>query len=193
MKFYIIFLLSLFFHCSALFLIYKKNFSADYQVSFSAGQTLAISFAENNFNKKNNDKKQTIKIQKKTNNKKIAKKVNPNIEGNLTQKQQQEKQQKSSNSKSLNSNVGISYIQKENIKSNIPPIYPESCIDRKEQGLVILKLLLNDFGKITSLTVYQSSGHSLLDEAAIQSVAKWQFQQKNQQKNFLIPINFSLD
>ena len=48
--------------------------------------------------------------------------------------------------------------------------YPEAARKRKLSGSLILDVALNDDGSINQITVTQSSGHKILDDAAIRIV-----------------------
>lgn len=56
-----------------------------------------------------------------------------------------------------------------------PPRYPIESRRRREQGTVILELVLGTDGKVSEIRVAQSSGHSRLDAAAIGAVRKWRW------------------
>jgi TonB family protein len=58
---------------------------------------------------------------------------------------------------------------------NPPPPYPGEARRLKEEGLVRLYVQLDSQGKVVSVSVSQSSGFSLLDEAALSTVKGWQF------------------
>ena len=59
---------------------------------------------------------------------------------------------------------------------NPPPRYPRRARQRGYQGTVILEVLVTTKGTAGRIKVFQSSGHRLLDEAAILSVKKWRFE-----------------
>lgn len=56
---------------------------------------------------------------------------------------------------------------------NRPPNYPESAISRGWEGTVILRLALSSDGRVTDVTVLRSSGHPVLDAAAVSAVRMW--------------------
>jgi len=58
---------------------------------------------------------------------------------------------------------------------NPPPIYPDAAQDRNWQGLVMLKVHVLGDGHPDSVTVSQSSGHQILDDAAVKTVTRWLF------------------
>lgn len=59
---------------------------------------------------------------------------------------------------------------------NPPPSYPFLARKRGYQGHVVLEALINQQGKVIDLRIFSSSGHSILDKAAMASVKKWSFQ-----------------
>lgn len=55
------------------------------------------------------------------------------------------------------------------------PVYPKNALDQNLQGTVTLAVTVSPAGKAASVRVAESSGHSLLDEAARRGVARWTF------------------
>lgn len=55
------------------------------------------------------------------------------------------------------------------------PVYPYAAKKRGEQGLVLVRVRVNESGKVESSTLYRSSGHPDLDQAAVACVWKWSF------------------
>ncbi|MCT6699801.1 energy transducer TonB [Rheinheimera sp. 4Y26] len=81
---------------------------------------------------------------------------------------------------------------------NRAPVYPTLSRKKKEQGTVLLKLLVKADGTVGSISVMQSSGFSRLDQAALQAVKHWRFTPATQQgKNidywYEMPMNFALN
>ncbi len=81
--------------------------------------------------------------------------------------------------------------------TNPPPEYPEVARRRGYEGVVLLKVRILPDGTIGDIQVERSSGHKLLDEAAINTVKRWTFIPA--QRNGIpipiwatIPIRFSL-
>ena len=61
-------------------------------------------------------------------------------------------------------------------RRNPPPRYPRIARKRKYQGVVILDVFVNQDGSVGDINVYKSSGYSILDNSALKSVRKWEFE-----------------
>lgn len=59
--------------------------------------------------------------------------------------------------------------------SGAPPRYPTESRRLREQGTVVLALVLGLDGRIDSISVARSSGHERLDDAALRAVRKWRW------------------
>ena len=59
--------------------------------------------------------------------------------------------------------------------NNPPPVYPLEARRAGQQGTVVLSVLLNPQGAVETLAVKESSGHVLLDQAALRAVRYWHF------------------
>lgn len=55
------------------------------------------------------------------------------------------------------------------------PVYPEVARRQGEEGLVILRVLVDPSGRSQSVLIHRSSGFPRLDEAAQQAVLRWRF------------------
>lgn len=78
-----------------------------------------------------------------------------------------------------------------------PPIYPEQARRKKQEGLVLVRAHVDSQGATKEVKVAQSSGFSLLDEAALQAVMQWAFVPATQNKKAIsawieVPIDFKL-
>lgn len=71
-------------------------------------------------------------------------------------------------------------------------IYPPEAIARGLEGEVILLLILDASGRVTSAEVARSSGHALLDQAALTAAQKIGALPGNP-KQTLLPLRFRLD
>ena len=77
------------------------------------------------------------------------------------------------------------------------PRYPPESKHAREEGLVILKVLIDESGHARSINVYRSSGHPRLDEAARKAVQRALFKPYldggvARAAVALIPVEFSL-
>ena len=58
-----------------------------------------------------------------------------------------------------------------------PPIYPKDALDRGLEGKVSLSVVVAEDGSVSSVSVAQSSGHEMLDAAAVRAMKRdWRFQ-----------------
>ena len=60
--------------------------------------------------------------------------------------------------------------------AGMPLAYPDEARRRGWQGLVLLRLHINTTGRVTRVELIRSSGHAVLDEAAVRAVREWQGQ-----------------
>ncbi|MCE1181439.1 MAG: energy transducer TonB [Rhodocyclales bacterium] len=82
--------------------------------------------------------------------------------------------------------------------NNPAPAYPPLSRKQGEQGLVILRVLVNPQGQAENLEIKTSSGSTRLDEAALRTVRNWKFVPAKRGENpvqswVLVPINFKLE
>lgn len=70
-------------------------------------------------------------------------------------------------------------IQDAKYRKQTPPIYPRRALELGQQGNITLHALVKPDGLPSELKIKQSSGHSLLDKAALAAVRKWEFEPTN--------------
>ena len=80
---------------------------------------------------------------------------------------------------------------------NPEPEYPPLARRRGLEGSVVLEVLVDEQGAVSELTVQRSSGHRLLDDAALKSVKTWRFEPgrrggEPQEMKVLVPVRFAL-
>lgn len=80
---------------------------------------------------------------------------------------------------------------------NPPPVYPMSARRMGIQGRVVLHVEVQADGICGQITIRQSSGYAMLDNAALQTVRNWHFAPARHagqavSRWFLVPIQFSL-
>ena len=61
-------------------------------------------------------------------------------------------------------------------KENTAPPYPRKARRLGYEGIVMLKVLIDENGRVDDLIVFKSSGHTVLDRAALSAVRKWLFE-----------------
>ena len=81
--------------------------------------------------------------------------------------------------------------------NNAGPSYPFLSRKAKEEGVVLLKVLVSPDGRAKELQVENSSGHKRLDKAALDTVRKWRFLPARRAGTpveawVLVPVTFSL-
>ena len=82
-------------------------------------------------------------------------------------------------------------------QSNPPPAYPRQARRRGLQGVVTLEVLVNAQGRVADLRLFASSGHRILDKAALKAVRGWRFTPgtvagQQQQMWVKVPVRFQL-
>jgi len=80
---------------------------------------------------------------------------------------------------------------------NIKPTYPSLAKQRGHEGTVVLKIKVLKTGSVDAIEVAQSSGHQLLDKAAVTAIQKWRFEPAQKNRRAVdhwvqLPVNFSL-
>jgi TonB family protein len=59
--------------------------------------------------------------------------------------------------------------------SNPLPVYPADAVTRRLSGRVVLRLTVSRYGYLSNIVVVTSSGHKILDDAALHAVHYWDF------------------
>ena len=82
--------------------------------------------------------------------------------------------------------------------NNPPPLYPRMSRRMGEQGIVMVRVLINSEGRAEKTEIRTSSGYQRLDEAALETVQRWRYvpgQRAGQPEAmwFNVPIRFVLD
>ncbi len=93
---------------------------------------------------------------------------------------------------------GAQTSAKPNYLKNPPPAYPEAARRLGQEGLVVLEANVSREGVPDSVKIKQSSGFSLLDEAAVRSVRRWKFEPAKIgtlpiESKVEVPIRFQLE
>ncbi len=82
--------------------------------------------------------------------------------------------------------------------SNSPPDYPDAARRDKEEGLVVLDVIVGTDGRPESIAIRNGSGFSDLDQSALAAVRAWRFRPASLgsvkvKSRVTIPIRFRLD
>lgn len=70
--------------------------------------------------------------------------------------------------------VGLEEESSADLSGNRPPEYPLEAIRRRLQGAVLLRLQITKTGEVRNVEIIRSSGHPILDRAAVNAVSSWQ-------------------
>lgn len=61
------------------------------------------------------------------------------------------------------------------VVGKVEPVYPEQARRRRIQGSVVVRVEVQQAGQPRNISVWISSGHAALDQAAVEAVAQWAF------------------
>jgi protein TonB len=70
----------------------------------------------------------------------------------------------------------IPVVKGENYTQTVAPKYPARSIQLGQEGIVLVRALVDASGSIKDVTIHSSSGYNLLDESARSAVKQWHFQ-----------------
>lgn len=78
-----------------------------------------------------------------------------------------------------------------------PPVYPRQAIRRRQEGTATIHVKISSEGTVQQIKLFRSSGFSLLDQAAIAAVRKWEFEPATRKGLTVdawveVPVNFVL-
>jgi protein TonB len=81
---------------------------------------------------------------------------------------------------------------------NPPPAYPALSRRIREEGVVVLRVLVSTAGTAQEVQVRESSGHRRLDDAAREAVQRWRFVPAKRGEEpiaawVLVPVSFKLE
>ncbi len=87
-------------------------------------------------------------------------------------------------------------VKKQEVKAPKPvPVrlpYPLEAVARGLEGDVMVRVLLDDTGNVIASQVFASSGHAILDNAALQAVRALRGLPDNLPRETLLPVRFRL-
>ena len=99
--------------------------------------------------------------------------VRPPSAANVQPASESSARQQSSNS--VAQTVGTSPTKPARALSNPNPAYPPEAVQQRLEGRVILSVTIAASGAVTKVTVAESCGHKVLDQAAQDAVRRWRF------------------
>ncbi len=80
---------------------------------------------------------------------------------------------------------------------NPNPVYPPEAVEQRLEGRVVLSVTITASGEVSKVRVAESSGHEMLDQAALDAVFQWRFSPATQDGKAVewtarLPIRFRL-
>jgi len=84
------------------------------------------------------------------------------------------------------------------LPTNPPPPYPPDAVAQRQEGRVLLKVHIDQHGRVEKISVAQSSGVASLDRAALETVRTWRFEPARRGGQavatvVIVPIRFSIE
>ena len=78
------------------------------------------------------------------------------------------------------------------------PTYPVRAVVERLEGTVVLRVHVTSEGRVSAVEVFSSSGHAVLDAAAVRAVRNWQFTPAHRaghpvSATVRLPVRFVLD
>ena len=98
----------------------------------------------------------------------------------------------------VESSVATDEDRRPQLLENRPPDYPPQAVADRLQGVVLLRIHISDTGNVARAEIIQSTGHQVLDAAAVRAVNTWRFSParrsgKTVAATVRLPVRFSLD
>lgn len=75
---------------------------------------------------------------------------------------------------------------------NRPPEYPPEALDRQWEGVVRVLVEFGEKGNAERVAVEESSGHGVLDKAALEAARHWHLSEEGAKRSLLVPVAFRL-
>jgi protein TonB len=69
--------------------------------------------------------------------------------------------------------MGLEASVRPDLSNNAFPEYPSVAVAQRLEGTVLLRLRIDATGKVQRVEIASSSGHRLLDDAAVKAVRTW--------------------
>ena len=88
-------------------------------------------------------------------------------------------------------------VEKIGIRHSVRPVYPRVAKEEGWEGIVLLRVLVHTSGRPGTITIQKSSGHKILDDAAIEAIRQWRFAPAKDgnfiiEKHVDVPLKFGL-
>lgn len=77
-------------------------------------------------------------------------------------------------------------------QGNRPPEYPPEAMEREWEGTVKVKVEFDDEGRADAVGLESSSGHRILDEAALEAARTWRYTSRGR-RIVVVPVAFKLE
>jgi len=71
------------------------------------------------------------------------------------------------------SDAGMKEQLSVDFSGNPPPIYPAEAVRQRLEGTVLIRIHVDELGSVEAVDVIRSSGHLILDKAAVKAVRGW--------------------
>lgn len=83
------------------------------------------------------------------------------------------------------------------LKNSAPP-YPPEALEARQEGIVVLSLVVDRSGNARNVAIKESSGFTLLDQSALNAVEHWRFSPArigfvSQESQVEIPVRFEIE
>lgn len=99
----------------------------------------------------------------------------------------------SNNSGQMFEPIGVTELSNYAHPDNIPPHYPAQARLNHWQGESVILLRINKAGLVEDSFLLKSSGHRILDNAALSAVVRWKFPTVKRAVEVRFPVRFVLD
>ena len=81
---------------------------------------------------------------------------------------------------------------------NPSPTYPKLALERRQEGVVYLRLNVRKDGRVSNVTLEKSCGYSMLDRSALQTIKRWRFESariagKAVESTLTLPVRFAIE
>ena len=57
----------------------------------------------------------------------------------------------------------------------IPPVYPHDALKKRIEGMLVLRFLVNEVGKVEDISVVRADPKGIFEQRAVEAISKWRF------------------